>query len=246
MTGLENQFPDCARAGACGSLYLQSQDLSWQEKVGTKLLQFILPSYPGPWSHLGLISCNIQSSTVQGSEFLLQRKKLVPARSWVSTPDSARALGNVKVCLLLMVVSFSSLFPSLFTFQPISCPSSACPHRKLSPREQHSGSLQLEYITCSNKKKKKKIVLTIMFFKMWLLLTASVSPPLCFRLNITQIPARLGAFSPVIWKAQKMVLTSKPGLLTKATWPLRTQASLSSLLHLAKSYFHLSHNVTKG
>lgn len=26
---------------------------------------------------------------------------------------------------------------------------------------------------------------------------------------------------------------------------LHTQASLSSLLHLAKSYFHLSHNVTK-
>ena len=36
VTGLENQFPDCARTGACGSLYLQSQDLSWQEKVGTK------------------------------------------------------------------------------------------------------------------------------------------------------------------------------------------------------------------
>lgn len=91
----------------------------------------------------------------------------------------------------------------------------------------------------------QKIVRTIMLFKTCLPFNALVSLPLCFRLNITQFPARPGAFSPIIWKAQRTVLTSKPGLMTKDTWPLQTQASLSSSLHLAKSYFHLSHDVTK-
>lgn len=91
----------------------------------------------------------------------------------------------------------------------------------------------------------EKILRTIMLFKIWLLFNALVSLPLCFRLNITQIPAKLSAFSPIIWKAQRTVLTSKPSLMTKDTWPLQTQASLSSSLHLAKSYFHLSLKVTK-
>lgn len=56
----------------------------------------------------------------------------------------------------------------------------------------------------------QKILRTIMLFKIWLLFNALVSLPLCFRLNITQIPARLSAFSPIIWKAQRAALTSKP------------------------------------
>lgn len=47
VTSLETQLPDYTRAGACGSSHPQSQDLSWQKKVGSMFLPFILPSYPG-------------------------------------------------------------------------------------------------------------------------------------------------------------------------------------------------------